>query len=665
MTSNGPVQGSFLGDFQEKEQLPPWPDGVLYHGSRLLVMVGLAASITALFPPVGRSTVGLYEEGMVLTQPVIAQVPFTVPKSVAELQRERANAAAGVPPTFAYRAEAGDTMVVRLDRFFDQLGSIASVDDSVGDVEGLQGFLLGASVVASPEQATLLLDEDTRQVLRSTAIAGASRLAVIGIADADDARELTTATFFRQDPGATSRRSVPSADVLMGSDFHAQVVGQLRTPSPELSELLRLIIIRHTVYSLVYEPNLTEADREQARQAVPEFSGNVVQREAIVRANEPITAEDLVRLGAYESELRRLQLLEEPGLQIGLLLGSFLLNLAILAVFGALIYFVRPGIYESLRWLLLQAALVAVYFVAARLVDANDLPAVALPVAFVALPVAVLWDSRFALIMGLVVAALTVAQPPFAELDVLFPGHDRRGGGGHECPSGSSKGPNLGIHRHHHRCLRGDAHGAHALGRADCRLVRDVPRLGRVECGALGDHRDGVCARVRMVHLDHDGPDASRVGRSEPEPPPAALSRSARYLCTHDQRGEFGRDGLERHRLPRTALPGWACTTTTWGRFSNRITSWRINQREGIRTISSSPIHRRPSSRSMLSRGFGSPKRKSCRISCRGSSPSITALSSSPTSTAVPKRSSVRALWTRRITAILVPSRSPRRLRSR
>ena len=421
MTSDAPVQGGFLGDFQEKEQLPPWPDGVLYHGSRLLVMLGLAASITALFPPVGRSTVGLYEEGMVLTQPVIAQVPFTVPKSVAELQRERANAAAGVPPTFAYRSEAGDTMVVQLDRFFDQVGSIASEGDSVGDVEGLQRFLLGASVVASPEQATLLLDADTRQVLRSTAIAGASRLAVIGIVDASEARELTTETFFRQDPGAASRQSVPSADVLSGGDFQAQVVGQLRAPSPELSELLRLIIIRHTVYSLVYDPTSTEADQEQARQAVPEFSGNVVQREAIVRANEPITEEDLLRLGAYEAELRRLQLLEEPGLQIGLLFGSFLLNLTILGVFGALIYFVRPRIYESLRWLLLQAALVAVYFVAARVVASNDLPSVALPVAFVALPVAVLWDSRFALIMGLVVAALTVAQPEFAELDVLFP----------------------------------------------------------------------------------------------------------------------------------------------------------------------------------------------------------------------------------------------------
>ncbi|SVC01806.1 uncharacterized protein METZ01_LOCUS254660, partial [marine metagenome] len=343
--------------------------------------------------------------------------PFSVPKSVAELQRERTDAAAGVPPTFAYRSAAGDTMVARLDRFFDELDSIASA----GDVDVLQGILLGESVIAGLEQAMLLMDAETRQLLRSAAVTGASQFSVIGVADASEARELTTESVLIQDPGATSRRSVLSTDVLIGRDFHEQVVGQLQTPSPELSELLRLIIIRHTVYTLVFDPNLTEADREQARQAVPEFLGNVVQQEAIVRANEPITEEDLVRLGAYEAELRRLQVLEEPGLQVGLLVGSFLLNFSILAVFGALIYFVRPRIYKSLRWLLLQVTLVVVYFGVARLVASNGLPPVALPVAFVVLPVAVLWDSRLALIIGLVVAGLTVAQPPFAELEVLFP----------------------------------------------------------------------------------------------------------------------------------------------------------------------------------------------------------------------------------------------------
>ena len=396
---------------------PPWPDGVVYHGSRLLLVVALAGTITALFPPMGGATLGRFDVGMVLTEAVIAEVLFTIPKSTEELQRERADAAAGVPPTFNYRPEAGDTMVVRLGRFFARLDSVASE----GDSETLRADLLEASVVATPQQAVLLIDDTTRGLLSITSVSGVRRYAEMGIVDATEARELTVESVLIQDPGAEDRRSMPSGDVLTGGDLQARIVSDLGTASPELSEVLRLIVISHTVYSLEFDPDVTNADREAARQAVPESIGNVVQQEAIVRANEPITEADLDRLNAYEAELRRLQLLEEPGLQFGLLLGAFLLNLSLLAVFGALVFFMRPVIYGSLRWLVLQSALVVIYFIVARVIASNDWGPEALPVAFVVLALAVLWDSRIALVLGLVLAGLTVAQPPFAELDVLFP----------------------------------------------------------------------------------------------------------------------------------------------------------------------------------------------------------------------------------------------------
>ena len=396
---------------------PLWPDGVVYHGSRLLLVVALAGTITALFPPMGGATLGRFEVGMVLTEAVIAEVPFTIPKSTEELQRERADAAAGVPPTFNYRPEAGDTMVVRLGRFFARLDSVASE----GDSETLRADLLEASVVATPQQAVLLIDDTTRGLLSTTSVSGVRRYAEMGLVDATEARELTVESVLIQDPGAEDRRSIPSGDVLTGGDLQARIVSDLGTASPELSEVLRLIVISHTVYSLEFDPDVTNADREAARQAVPESIGNVVQQEAIVRANEPITEADLDRLNAYEAEMRRLQLLEEPGLQFGLLLGAFLLNLSLLAVFGALVFFMWPVIYGSLRWLVLQAALVVIYFIVARVIASNGWGPEALPVTFVVLALAVLWDSRLALVMGLVLAGLTVAQPPFAELDVLFP----------------------------------------------------------------------------------------------------------------------------------------------------------------------------------------------------------------------------------------------------
>ena len=93
------------------------------------------------------------------------------------------------------------------------------------------------------------------------------------------------------DPGAEGRRSVARGELLTGREFQDRVVSLLMTPSPELSELLRLIVIRHTIYSLALNPSMTEDDREQGPAGGARDKGNVVQQEAIVRANEPITPE--------------------------------------------------------------------------------------------------------------------------------------------------------------------------------------------------------------------------------------------------------------------------------------------------------------------------------------------------------------------------------------
>jgi len=402
---------------QPDQKRPPWPDGVVYHGSRLLLLIALAGAVTALFLPMGGSTLGQYEVGDVLSEPVLAEVDFDIPKPTEDLQRERADAAAGVPRTFNYRPEVGDTMVVRLERFFADLDSVALESDP----EILRAHLTEASVSVNPQQAVLLMDEATRRLLSRTSISGVRRYAGIGVVDATRETELTVGNILIQDPEANDRRSMPSVDVLTGGDLQARIVSDLGTASPELSEVLRRIIIRHTVYSLEFDPDVTAADQEAARQAVPVSIGNVVQQEAIVRANEPITEADLARLEAHTTELRNQDRLEEPGLQFGLLLGAFLLNLSLVSVFGALVFFLRPIIYGSLRWLVLQSALVFIYFVVARVIASNGWPPEALPVAFVVLAFSVLWDSRLALVMGLVLAGLTVAQPPFANPNVLFP----------------------------------------------------------------------------------------------------------------------------------------------------------------------------------------------------------------------------------------------------
>ncbi|MBH16574.1 MAG: hypothetical protein CME30_04735 [Gemmatimonadetes bacterium] len=395
----------------------PLSHRVSFHGLRVLMVLMLVGFVITLFPPKGPPVVGLYFEGLVLSEPVIAEVSFTVPKPPSELQRDRSDAAAGVPPTFNYLSQAADTMTSRLNRFFDQLDSLSQArNESV-----IREFLLEQSLNASIQQASLLLDVEIRDLLRSSAVLGVAEYAPQGIVDAGQARELNTDRALVQDPGIEDRRSISSDGILIGGDFHSRVADKIAGESSELKEFLRLVMIRHTTYSLVFDGVVTEADREQARQAVPQIKSNVVEQEAIVRANEPITPEDLERLEAYENELRRREILEEPGLQLRLILGAFLISLTIIGIFSALVHFGHPAIYKSIRSLVLLSGLTLIYFVIARIIGTYELPVELLPISFVILPVAVLWNSRLALLLGFVMTFLTVAQPPFyASSQVLF-----------------------------------------------------------------------------------------------------------------------------------------------------------------------------------------------------------------------------------------------------
>ena len=116
-----------------------WPEGLVHHGARLLMLVGLAMLATALFPPEAQLRVARYAVGMVADETVIARAPFSVPLSEAELTRARQEARGAVPPTFDFRPGAADSTAGRLEAFFQQVAAAAA--------EGQPTQALGFSVL--------------------------------------------------------------------------------------------------------------------------------------------------------------------------------------------------------------------------------------------------------------------------------------------------------------------------------------------------------------------------------------------------------------------------------------------------------------------------------------------------------------------------------------
>ncbi|MDT8368038.1 MAG: HDIG domain-containing protein [Longimicrobiales bacterium] len=414
--SEGEERGDRLSSLPETV----WPDAVVYHGFRLLLLVAIAIGFTLLFPPDPAARVQLWQVGTVAQETIIAETPFSVPLRPDELRQARAEARASVPPTFDYRPEAADSMAARIGRLLDQVQAAALTDTPAAAVHGV---LTEASIDLTPEQIALLIDPETFRLVRRTAERAALQILPEGVADGADLSSISTDRVTVRDPGAGAERSVEVSEILSAREFFDRSVRLLpATASPDAEQILRLLLIQNLEFSYQLNLQATEQDREGAERAVPTTKQEVLADEAIVRANEVVTSDVQERLEAYRSQLRAQgRLDEEGGLRLSPLVGQTILNLLLLAIFGLLVHYYRPAVYLRARWILLVAILIGVYAGGVKIVVANGWPVEAIPIAFVALTVAVLWDGRMALVLGLALAALTSIQPGLLGTAVLVP----------------------------------------------------------------------------------------------------------------------------------------------------------------------------------------------------------------------------------------------------
>jgi len=403
------------GGFLDLLSTPPekrWPDAAVHHGVRIALLLGLSTFVTLLFPTADRADVARYEVGTVADATVQAEVPFAVPKSAEELRNDRAEAAAAVPPTFEYRPGAADSMEARLVRFFDRLE-----DEAQRGTEGVAAVLEEVGIAANDAQIELLADSANRATMRRAALGVAQDLIPRGVMDASHTEEIATDRITVRRPDG--ERSVAVDSVWVGREFLDRATSALGLTSPEMEALFRLVLIRFMEPSYVLDMVATEVDREAARRSVPTVRENVLAGQVIVRQGDPIGRTEVERLNAYQEQLRSLGITEETEATLVPTIGAGILHLMVLTIFGLLLYFFRRDVYGNFRWVLLIAGLTGAYFGSGAVISAQEWPVELLPVAFLTLSVAVLWDGRIALVLGMVVAVLTGFLSPFSELRTL------------------------------------------------------------------------------------------------------------------------------------------------------------------------------------------------------------------------------------------------------
>ena len=178
---------------------------------------------------------------MVAPEDVIAEIPFSVPKTPAELERERSAAIGTVPLTFRIREEADDTVVARLGRFFDELDSAVVASDTLR----LSAILQGTRITVTPSQLSYIVDDESRALLRDAAERATRELLPRGVVDPDRISNVPTGVITVREGGA-DERSADVEEVLTSLQFVNRAIGYLpRGLPPEAGEVFRLVLLSH------------------------------------------------------------------------------------------------------------------------------------------------------------------------------------------------------------------------------------------------------------------------------------------------------------------------------------------------------------------------------------------------------------------------------------
>ena len=389
-----------------------WPDGFLHHGSRLLLLFLLAGAVSALFPVSPLPEAPPVERGGVLDEDVVAEVPFAIYMTPAELERERQDAAASVNPIFVYDSTAIDSMRADVEDFFARVDSAA--DQPGGQQEAaaaVRDLLEAYALPSSADEVEIMLNPRTRRMLRSTVRDVILDELPRGIARRGELEEAGQGRI--RVLGMAREQVVPADSVLQLTDFYDRSRFHVPTTAPRgYEQLQRLILVRFNVPSIRPNRGATEAARELARAAVDSVKTRFMRGQRIVPAREPVTEEDLQRFRAYQQALAQLD--EEAGRSSGIrAFGAFLFNLITLSLLGVLLYFYRPAVYRDARHLTVMAGLVLALAALAAVIARYGVEPTLIPIAFPALVVAILWDGRLALNLSLILAILLSGQTPF------------------------------------------------------------------------------------------------------------------------------------------------------------------------------------------------------------------------------------------------------------
>lgn len=395
-----------------------WRSNLVHHGSRGLLLLALALAVPRLFPGGPLPDFARLEQGQVATEDVIAEISFDVPKSPERLQLERAEAERGVAPIFTFDREAAARATERVSAMFARLDSALAVsgDDTVAIRQVLSD--VENATVPTMEQAAYLQVGARRRALRDALVRVYDRLLPVGVVSSRDLSDVRSAQVIVREQAGD--RLVRRDSLLDAGRFYARASELAPTSlSVDGLQLFQTLVVHYLEESLILDSEATARARQQARNAVQESAGFVLEGERIVTAHERVGREETEKLRAYSAALADYGQASAAG-SFRSLGGALYASVILGILWGVLYYHRREQVYDSARSFSILVALVFVVLLLASVVARAGTSAALIPVALAALLLAALYDGLLAVVTVLVIAALLAGQTAFPGLSAAF-----------------------------------------------------------------------------------------------------------------------------------------------------------------------------------------------------------------------------------------------------
>ena len=383
-----------------------------FHLIRWAPLFAVAILTYLAFPPHVGVGIPVPAVGQISKRDVVAPFAFDVRKSPEEVAREGESRALTAQPVYRFSPTAYDSSLAAARGFFADLARAAEAGgpDSVEKA-------VGSRIRLGPEETRYLADSTNRRQIQEVfthfLAEGLSR----GVADAGAILgEVSPVIALRR---GETERIVPRDSILTFADLMEQAeAAGINLPTAAGQRTLRRLVGAFYHPTIVLDPLVTAARREQLRGSVDPLKYSVRTGERIVRAGEPVTEEARAKLlTLLEEHLRR----GTGGLAVRSAAGTLLYNAMVLSAFWLLIMFYRRESYNHLREMVFFGALVALVVVLTAGLDRifPGRPEL-VPIPFIAILVTMLYNGWVGVFAAVTLAILLDGQWALRESYVLF-----------------------------------------------------------------------------------------------------------------------------------------------------------------------------------------------------------------------------------------------------